>query len=61
MLNDAWPAISWSSIDYFGRWKAVQYHAKNLYKDIVLYYHQKTNRVIAINDKLVTVKANYKI
>ncbi|MCX7670108.1 MAG: glycoside hydrolase family 2 protein, partial [Anaerolineae bacterium] len=27
-LNDCWPAISWSSIDYFGRWKALHYAAR---------------------------------
>lgn len=35
-FNDCWPAISWSSIDYFGRWKALQYKAKSLYEPIVV-------------------------
>ena len=26
-LNDAWPAISWSGIDYWGAWKGLQYQA----------------------------------
>ncbi|MDR0487464.1 MAG: glycoside hydrolase family 2 protein, partial [Treponema sp.] len=24
-LNDCWPVISWASIDYYGRWKALHY------------------------------------
>ncbi|HMG15059.1 MAG TPA: glycoside hydrolase family 2 protein [Saprospiraceae bacterium] len=33
--NDCWPAISWSSIDYYGRWKALQYKVKHLYAPII--------------------------
>lgn len=29
-LNDCWPVISWSSIDYTGRWKALHYYANFL-------------------------------
>ncbi len=30
-FNDTWPVASWSSVDYFGRWKALQYFAKRIF------------------------------
>ncbi|MBN2086697.1 MAG: glycoside hydrolase family 2 protein [Anaerolineales bacterium] len=35
-LNDCWPAISWASLDYFGRWKATHYAAKRFYAPVLL-------------------------
>ena len=34
-LNDCWPVASWSSIDYYGNWKALHYRAQALYADDV--------------------------
>ena len=33
-INDNWPVASWSSIDYYGRWKALHYMAKNFYEPV---------------------------
>lgn len=35
-LNDCWPAASWSSIDYYGRWKALHYLAQKFFKPLNL-------------------------
>ena len=35
-LNDCWPVASWSSVDYYGRWKALHYFAKNFYAPVLL-------------------------
>ncbi len=35
-LNDCWPGASWSSIDYFGRWKALHYFAKKFFSPLLL-------------------------
>ncbi len=35
-LDDCWPVASWSSIDYFGRWKALQYYARRFYADLLV-------------------------
>lgn len=34
-LNDNWPVASWAGIDYYGRWKALQYMARHFYADIL--------------------------
>jgi len=35
-LDDCWPVASWSSIDYFGRWKALQYYARRFYAPVLV-------------------------
>lgn len=35
-LNDCWPVASWSSIDYYGRWKALHYYAKRFFSPLLL-------------------------
>lgn len=35
-LNDIWPVASWASIDYFGRYKALQYAAKRFYSPVMI-------------------------
>ena len=34
--NDCWPVASWAGRDYYGRWKAQQYFARNAYRDILV-------------------------
>lgn len=35
-MNDCWPVASWSSMDYYGRWKALQYVVKRSYRDVAV-------------------------
>lgn len=35
-VNDCWPVASWSSRDYYGRWKALHYFARKAYDDILV-------------------------
>ena len=35
-LNDIWPTASWSSVDYYGRLKALHYVAKRFYNPVMI-------------------------
>ncbi|WP_430538896.1 beta-mannosidase [Lysobacter capsici] len=35
-LNDVWPGASWSSLDYFGRWKPLHFHAKRFFAELAI-------------------------
>lgn len=35
-LNDCWPVISWASVDYCGRWKALHYFAKRFFAPLMI-------------------------
>jgi len=39
-LNDIWPVASWSSLDYFGRWKALHYYAKRFFAPVMISCHE---------------------
>ncbi len=51
-LNDCWPVASWSSIDYYGRWKVLQYYAKNFYADLAIapYRHDGMLDITLLSD-----------
>lgn len=49
-LNDYWPVASWSSIDYFGRWKAMQYMARHFFNPVLISgVHNTADDTIAIH------------
>ncbi|WP_440897734.1 beta-mannosidase [Amphibacillus sp. Q70] len=62
-INDCWPVASWSSIDYYGRWKALHYYAKAAFKDEMLSFQQTENQldVYVVTDKLVKKTAKLKL
>jgi beta-mannosidase len=44
-INDCWPVASWSSIDYYGRWKALQYYARHFYNNLLISPHVEEERL----------------
>lgn len=38
-LNDCWPAPTWSSIDFYGNWKALHYAVREDYRQIAILKH----------------------
>jgi beta-mannosidase len=44
-LNDCWPVSSWASIDYFGRWKALQYATRRFFAPVLLTAEVEANGV----------------
>ena len=44
-LNDCWPVASWSSLDYYGRWKALHYFAKRFYQNVFASIKEDKNTV----------------
>ena len=53
-LNDSWPVVSWSGIDYYGNWKALHYQAKRAFEPLLINaVHEDGNlNIYLISDKL---------
>ncbi len=62
-INDCWPVASWSSIDYFGRWKAQQYYARKSFAPILVSAWLDGDRISVhvVNDRLSEVPAELEL
>jgi beta-mannosidase len=62
-LNDCWPSVSWSSVDYAGNWKATQHEAKKSYQPVypILWYRGDTFNVTLSNDLLRTIPCSLEL
>lgn len=56
--NDCWPVASWSSRDYYGRWKAQHYFAREAYKDVLVSPIAKDDKldIYIVSDRLTESK-----
>ncbi len=62
-LNDCWPVASWSSIDYYGRWKALQYYARRFYAPLLVSPHAEEGNmaVYVVSDKTTATPASLRV
>ncbi len=62
-IDDCWPVASWSSIDYFGRWKALQYAARRFYQNVLLSANEEDGAVAfyGVSDRTSPVRATLRV
>jgi beta-mannosidase len=62
-LNDCWPAVSWSSIDHFGNWKALHYQVKRDFENVLISSYVKEGVLYSyiVNDHLYDITSGYKM
>ncbi|MCM3901497.1 MAG: hypothetical protein ND866_07305 [Pyrinomonadaceae bacterium] len=62
-INDCWPVASWSSIDYFGRWKALQYYSRRFYDNLLISPHEQDGKIniYLVSDHQKSVSAQLRL
>jgi beta-mannosidase len=62
-INDVWPVASWSSTDYYQKWKALQYYVKKGFEPVLVspFTIGDTLKVDVINDRLTEINATLKL
>ncbi|MGK6320468.1 beta-mannosidase [Sphingomonas sp. DT-204] len=62
-INDTWPAISWSSIDYYGRWKLLHYAARRFFapQAVVAEHRDGKTRIALVSDATAPVRARWQV
>jgi beta-mannosidase len=62
-INDVWPVASWSSTDYFQKWKALQYYVKKSFEPVLVspYKEGIEVKINVINDELIALKGKLNV
>lgn len=62
-IDDCWPVASWSSIDYYGKWKAQQYMAKHAFEDYLISSVKENDsiKIFAVSDVYKTSNATLEL
>ena len=58
-INDCWPVASWSSSDYYHRWKALQYEIKRSFEPVIIsaWVKGENTSIAIVSDKLNDIPA----
>ncbi|WP_347026879.1 beta-mannosidase [Bacteroides ovatus] len=58
-INDCWPVASWSTRDYYGRWKAQHYFTRKAFDDVLVTANKENKElaVYTVSDRLKGFKA----
>ena len=62
-FNDCWPVTSWSSIDYYGNWKALNYQVKRGFEQVLVSVKEEQNgyKIHVINDDLKSYEGELQV
>lgn len=62
--NDCWPVASWASRDYYGRWKAQHYFARQAFRDLLvspIVDKEGVLNVFVVSDRLTSCSATLEV
>jgi beta-mannosidase len=62
-LNDSWPAISWASVDWYGRWKLLHYAARRFFAPQIVVAERKgdATRIALVSDATTQLPAQWRV
>jgi len=62
-INDCWPVASWSSTDYYHKWKAMHYAVKRAYEPVIVSAFMNADKleIKAVSDLLENKEAQLKL
>ncbi len=62
-INDCYPVTSWASIDCYGKWKALHYKTRELYKEVLVspFVENERINIYVVSDKLTPIDAKIEL
>ncbi len=62
-LNDCWPTVSWSTVDYHNRWKASHYAVRDAFEDVIVspVIEEDNVNIYVVSDRLEPFEAELRL